>query len=116
MDPILLALLALAATLILLVLRVPIAYCLGFSATVGLVLLFGWRPGAELNLALGLRPALSLIGSSAYSFVHAYPLSMIPLFIGLGHIAYYAGITTDLYYALRLLLRRLPGGLALSSI
>lgn len=116
MDPITLAFAALILTLLLLVLRVPIAYCLGFSATVGLILFFGWRPGTELDLAQGLRPALSLVGSSAYDFVHAYPLSMIPLFIALGHIAFYGGITTDLYYALRLLLRKLPGGLALSSI
>ncbi|GIX12050.1 MAG: hypothetical protein KatS3mg118_0009 [Paracoccaceae bacterium] len=43
------------------------------------------------NRACG--PALRLIGSNSYAFVHGYPLSMIPLFIGLGHVAYHAGIT-----------------------
>lgn len=116
MDPILLAGLVLTAVLMLLVLRVPIAYSLGCCASVGLVLFFGWRPGSEMDLVAGLQPALKLIGSNAYSFVHSYPLSMIPLFIGLGHVAYHADITTDLYQSLRVLLQRLPGGLAMASV
>ena len=35
-------------------------------AVAGLLLFFGWRPGAELDLAGGLRPALSLVGSTAF--------------------------------------------------
>lgn len=116
MEPTILAGCVLAVVLLLLVLRVPIAYSLGLSASGGLLLFFGWRPGRELDLASGLRPTLSLVGSDTYSFVHSYPLSMIPLFIALGHIAFHAGITTDLYYALRILLRRLPGGLAMASV
>lgn len=116
MEPVTLAIAVVCAVLLLLVLRVPIAYALGVSASIGLILFFGWRPGSDLNLAAGLRPTLAMIGSSAYSFVHNYPMSMIPLFIGLGHVAYHAGITTDLYYALRVLLRRLPGGLAMASV
>ena len=116
MEPLTLAIAVVCAVLILLVLRVPIAYSLGVSASVGLILFFGWRPGGELDVMAGLRPTLAMIGSSAFSFVHSYPMSMIPLFIGLGHVAYHAGITTDLYHALRVLLRRLPGGLAMASV
>ncbi|MFC6856240.1 TRAP transporter large permease [Marivibrio halodurans] len=116
MEPVTLAIAVVCAVLILLVLRVPIAYALGVSASVGLILFFGWRPGGDPNLLAGLRPTLAMIGSSAYGFVHNYPMSMIPLFIGLGHVAYHAGITTDFYYALRVLLRRLPGGLAMASV
>ncbi|WP_346900549.1 TRAP transporter large permease [uncultured Roseibium sp.] len=116
MDPVTLASVILVAALLLLVLRVPIGYCLGLSACVGLILFFGWRPGSAPDLVGALRPTLSLISADTYSFVHNYPLSMIPLFIALGHIAYQGGITTDLYYALRVLLRRLPGGLAMASV
>lgn len=116
MEPVSLAIAVVSAVLILLMLRVPIAYSIGLCASVGLILFFGWRPGGDLNLVAGLRPTLALIGSSAFSFVHSYPMSMIPLFIGLGHVAYHAGITTDLYNALRVLLRRLPGGLAMASV
>ncbi len=116
MDPLLLIGLTFAAVLLLLALRVPIAFALGACAFIGLVLFFGWRPGTELDLARGLRPALSLIGSTTFGFVHNYPLSMIPMFIALGHVAFHAKITTDLYQALRIWLARAPGGLAMASI
>ena len=116
MEPFTLAALVVGAVLLMIVLRVPIAYALGAAASVGLVLFFSWRPGSEIDLARGLQPALKLIGANAYSFVHSYPLSMIPLFIGLGHVAFHADITTDLYRSLRVLLRRLPGGLAMASV
>lgn len=116
MEPTLLAGLVVASVLVLLALRVPIAYAIGACASIGLLVYFSWRPGSDFNLAVGLRPAIRLIGSNTYSFVHNYPLSMIPLFIGLGHVAYHAGITTDLYKSLRVLLRRLPGGLAIASV
>ncbi len=116
MDPLLLAGLALAAVFVLLVLRVPIAYCLGAVACLGLIVFFSWRPDSAFDLEQGLRPALSIIGSTTFGFIHNYPLSMIPLFIALGHVAYQAGITTDLYRALSLLLGRTPGGLAMASV
>ncbi|MGL1833485.1 TRAP transporter large permease [Rhodocyclaceae bacterium SMB388] len=116
MDPNLLVGLALSAVVMLLVLRVPIAYALGGVATVGLFLFFSWRPGASFDSDRGLTPTLSVIGTTAFDFVHNYPLSMIPLFIGLGHVAYHAGITTDLYQSLRIWLARMPGGLAMASI
>ncbi|MEQ8654174.1 MAG: TRAP transporter large permease [Kiloniellales bacterium] len=116
MDPLLLAGLALAGVFALLVLRVPIAYCLGSVACLGLLTFFSWRPGGDFDIERGLRPTLSIIGSTSFGFVHNYPLSMIPLFIALGHVAYQAGITTDLYRALRIALGRTPGGLAMASV
>ncbi len=116
MDPLVLANLALGAVLVLLILRVPIAFSLGSVASAGLFIFFAWRPGGGFEAARGLIPALSLIGNTTFEFVHNYPLSMIPLFIGLGHIAYHAGITTDLYDTLRVWLARLPGGLAMASV
>lgn len=116
MEPLTLAALVLGAALVLLVLRVPIAYCLGLAACAGLFLFFSWRPGMEFMPERGIKPTLSLIGSTTYGFVHSFPLSMIPLFIGLGHVSYKARITTDLFDALRVWLTRLPGGLAIASV
>ncbi|MCF7728133.1 TRAP transporter large permease [Sulfitobacter sp. M22] len=116
MDPITLAILASGAAFILLVLRVPIAFCIGIVACVGLLLRFSWAPGTEMDLVRGLRPTLSIIGTTAYGFVSNYPLSMIPMFIALGHVAFAAGITTDLFDVLNRRLRFLPGGLAVASV
>lgn len=116
MTPEALALAVMALALGLLVLRVPIAFSLGFAASLGLFLFFSWRPGGEFMPERGIVPTLSLIGSTSFDFVHNFPLSMIPLFIGLGHVAYHARITTDLYDALSVWLGRFRGGLAISSI
>lgn len=116
MEPLTLALLALAVALALLAARTPIAFALGAVACLGLFVFFAWRPGGEFEAARALRPTLSLVGNTAFDFVHNYPLSMIPLFIALGHVSYHAGITTDLYHAMRVALSRLPGGLAIASV
>jgi len=116
MEPLTLAALVLTGALVLLVLRVPIAYCLGLAACIGLFLFFSWRPGMEFMPERGIRPTISLIGSTTFAFVHNFPLSMIPLFVGLGHVCYKARITTDLFDALRVWLTRLPGGLAIASV
>jgi tripartite ATP-independent transporter DctM subunit len=116
LDPVLLGSLALATVLLLLAIRVPIAFALGFVASLGLFLFYASSTGEEFNAKRGLIPMLSLLSSTPYDFIHNYPLSMIPLFIGLGHVTYHAGITTDFYHALRIWFARVPGGLAMASI
>ena len=59
---------------------------------------------------------MSALGDVPYSFVHSYALATIPLYIALGNIAHAAGITTDLFFAMQRLLRRLRGGIAMASI
>jgi len=116
MDPVLLACVALVAVFLLLMLRVPIAFVLGFVAAAGLFLFYGFNTGDEFNARQGFIPMLSLLSSTPFEFIHNYPLSMIPLFIGLGHVAYRAGFTRDFYAALRIWFARLPGGLAMASV
>jgi tripartite ATP-independent transporter DctM subunit len=116
MDPIALACLILGLVILLIFLRVPVGFALGVAASFGLLLFFSWRPGSAFDIARGLRPTLSILTSTPFEFISNYELSMIPLFIALGHVAYAAGITTDLYSALRIWLARIPGGLALASV
>lgn len=116
MDPLYLIAAGSAAVMALLALGVPIAFGLGTVACLGLITVFAWPPGAAFSLAAGLTPGLSLIEATALGFVHSYHLSMVPLFIALGHVAHHSGITTDLFRALRLWLARVPGGLAMASV
>jgi tripartite ATP-independent transporter DctM subunit len=106
---------AMGAVLLLLALRVPIAFALGFGASGGLFLCYA-AAGGGFDLLAGLTPTLSLLGSVPFEFIHDYPMSMIPLFIGLGHVAHHAGITPELFHALRIWFARVPGGLAMASI
>ena len=116
MDPLLVGGLALGATLALLALRVPIAAALGITAAIGIFVIFSWRPGADFNPDAAWRPTLSLIGNGPYSFLTGFSLSTVPLFILMGHLAFEAGFTTDIYRAARLWLARLPGGVAMASV
>jgi len=116
MDPAVLGILCLAAVVVLIALRVPIAFALGGVAALGLFVFFAWPAGSAFDAQRAARPVLSILSGGPFGFIHSYPLSMIPLFIALGHFAYQAGITTDIYYAMRVWLARLPGGLAMASV
>jgi len=116
MDPSTIGVFGFGAALLLLAIRVPIGFTLVSVASTCSLIAYAWRPGAEFNFTRGLRPALGLIESNAFEFIHSYPLSMVPLFIAAGHIAYHARITTDIYDAVRVWLAKIPGGLAIASL
>ncbi|MFT5654125.1 MAG: tripartite ATP-independent transporter DctM subunit [Glaciecola sp.] len=115
MDPLILGLVGFACALFLLVIRVPIAFSLAGVSSAFIFLFFAMRHG-EFDIGSAVAPTLSMISSSAFDLVHSYDLSMIPLFVLLGHIAYHTGITTDIYHAARVWLKRVPGGVAMASV
>jgi len=99
-DPTVLGLCAFSAVLVMLALRVPIAFALASAATVGTFMFFAMRTGT-FSPERAIRPT---------------SLSMIPLFVALGHIAHRANITTNIYHAAKVWLTRVPGGVAMASI
>lgn len=116
MDPFLLGICGFAIVIILLALRVPIAFCLGSVAVACTFLFYAWPHGGEFNGPAGWRSATTILTSNSYDFVHSFELTMVPLFILLSQVAYHAGITTDIYNSARVWLARVPGGLAIASI
>lgn len=116
MDPITVGVVALPVVLVLLLLRVPIAAALGIVATVGIFIIYAWRPGADFAPQWAWAPTLSLLANSPYAFITSYTLSTVPLFILMGHLAFEAEFTTDIYKAARLWLARVPGGVAMASV
>ena len=115
MDGTLVGLVAFASVIGLLAIRVPIAFALAGVATIGCFVMFAFRTGDFMPLR-ALRPTTSIVFSNSFDLIHSYDLSMIPLFVALGHIAYRADITTKIYYAARVWLARLPGGVAMASV
>ncbi|MCV6587309.1 MAG: TRAP transporter large permease [Marinibacterium sp.] len=99
----------------LLILRTPIAFALSLVASISMFLMFASRTGT-LDFDRAWTPATSLIFSSTFEILHKYELSMIPLFVALGHISYHAQITTKIYHAARIWMNRIPGGVAMASI
>jgi len=90
--------------LLLLILRVPVALALIAVSFGGVVSL------------LGIRPAVGILAGTPYDFVASWTLSAVPMFLLMGFVAYHAGLTGGLFEAAKLVMRRLPGGLAISSI
>ncbi|MGB5215719.1 MAG: TRAP transporter large permease [Anderseniella sp.] len=116
MEPLTVGFIALPVALALLAMRVPIAAALGVVASVGIFVIFAWRPGADFQPEYAWQPTFSLLINSPFAFITSYTLSTVPLFIFMGHISYEAGFTTDIYRAARLWLSKLKGGVAMASI
>ena len=104
MSPIVIGVLGVVAMSLLLVGGMRIAYATALSGLLGLILLRG--PDAAAGLA-GLMP---------YAETARYTLLVLPLFVLMGFLAYYAGITSDVYHTARQWLGHLPGGLAIATI
>ncbi|MGB5864801.1 MAG: TRAP transporter large permease [Sulfitobacter sp.] len=115
MDGSTVGMVAFGAVLFLLALRIPIAFTLATVATVGAFLIYAFR-GGSFDPSRAIKPTSSMVFSNSYDLVHSYELSMIPLFVALGHIAYKADITTKIYHAAKVWLTRLPGGVAMASV
>lgn len=100
---------AIMALAMLLVLRLPVALAVGIVAAAGLVL-------AEFLMGAGLSQTARDMSAMLLDVFHADAVAMVVLFVALGNIAFYAGISTRIYDAAAVWLRRVPGGLAMASV
>jgi len=115
MDPITVGIIGFICVLLLLAIRVPIAFAMAGVAIICTFYFYAMRTGDFMPLR-ALRPTMSLIYGNTFELMHSYELSMIPLFVLLGHVAYHTGLTGDIYAAARLWLARVPGGVAMASV
>lgn len=105
MDPLSIGALGAAALVALAVLGVRIAYAAALVGTLGLMILMG-NPYAAIVAA----------GTVPYAKGTSYELSVLPMFILIGYLAYYAGMTTTSFEAAKRWFGWLPGGLAIGTI
>ena len=96
MDPLLLGGLAFAIAMALIALRLPIGYALGGISVVATFIMYASPATGGFDMERAIRPTLSLIANNSFSFIHSYELSLVPLYILLGALAYRTGITTDI--------------------
>lgn len=116
MDPAVLGAVGMAAVLILIGMRTPIAFALGSVALTAIFLYFAFPQNGAPALDRAVIPTMTLVASTVFELFYSYDLSAIPMFVALGHVCYRAGITSDIYLAARVWLTRVPGGLAMASI
>lgn len=98
------SLICFAAMLALIFMRVPIAFAMILVGFVGFGTLIGWNP------------AFNLVGQVAYDTGLNYELSVLPLFILMGHFVSKAGFSDELYAASNAFLRHRKGGLAMATV
>src|SRR5215204_5550429 len=97
-------LLGFVALLILIALRVPIAFCLALVGLGGLFLL----AGQEATFAM--------LSTQLYSSVANNALTAVPLFLLMGYFAFHAGLTRAAFSTARIWLANFPGGLAMGRV
>jgi len=85
-------------------LRVPIAFAMIITGTVGFAALRNWEA------------SLRLTGNAAFDTVFSFTLSVIPLFILMGNLLTRSGVSDALFLTAHRALYRLKGGLAMATI
>ncbi len=90
--------------IVLVLLGVRVFAAAAISGFLGLLELKGWHVAA------------SIAGQIPHSKTVTYPLSVLPLFILIGFLAFYAGLTTRLFEAARRWMGWVPGGLAVATV
>lgn len=92
------------AVLVLMLMRVPIAICLGAVSIVGSAYMIGWEP------------AIALLIDKPIRTVTNFEFSVIPMFILMGTLVSVSGMSRELFRAANAWVGHLPGGLAMSTI
>jgi tripartite ATP-independent transporter DctM subunit len=104
LDPLVIGFIGVGALLALCFVGVRFAFAGAIVGTGGLALLIGWDAG------------IRIAGIAPYSAGANYTLSVLPMFILIGYLAYYAGITQTAFEAARRWFGWLPGGLATGTV
>ena len=94
-----------------------------------LVLLLGlFLTGIELAIAMGVmgvlgfaylngfRPAIDMLANDFFDGLSSYGLTVIPLFVLMGQIAFNAGVAKRLYDSAHKFMGHIPGGLAIATV
>ncbi|MCY3827527.1 MAG: TRAP transporter large permease subunit, partial [Rhodospirillaceae bacterium] len=90
--------------IVLVVLGVRVFVAAALTGFLGLLELRGWNVAAAIS------------GTIPHSKTITYPLSVLPLFILIGFLAFYAGLTGKLFEAARRWAGWVPGGLAVATV
>lgn len=104
MSPVTLALMIFGIMLLLMAIRVPIAICMFLAGCIGYVTQAGWLPLANF------------LNTQAFARFASYDLSVIPLFILMGHFATQGGISKALFGFASAVMSRFKGGLAMAAV
>ncbi|SNY93186.1 TRAP transporter, DctM subunit [Cohaesibacter sp. ES.047] len=117
MNPLDIGLIVTAGLLVIVLLGMRVAFAAGLAGLIGLVWIFWAKRGYDMeHLTWALTVATKTAGQVPHSKIASQALSLIPTFILIGYLAYYAGLTKALFEAAKKWLAWMPGGLAVSTV
>jgi C4-dicarboxylate transporter, DctM subunit len=103
--------------LIMVMIGMRVAFAAALAGLIGLVWIFWAKKGmAGDQFFWALTVAVKTAGQVPHSKISSQALSLIPTFILIGYLAYYAGLTKALFEAAKRWVGWLPGGLAVSTV
>ncbi|OEH86951.1 C4-dicarboxylate ABC transporter permease [Desulfuribacillus stibiiarsenatis] len=104
MTPVEIAILSIIILFLFLSLRMPVAF---------IMLVIGMGGYTYLT---NMNAAISLATQTLYSNFASYSLIVVPLFVWMGFIAYYSGLSSKIFDATYKIVGNLPGGLAIATV
>lgn len=103
MTSLTIGLIGILAFLALIAMRMPIAVAMALTGFVG------------FSFMVSPQAAMNMVAKEMYANLSSYSLSVIPMFVWMGFLAYYSGIGTRLYVFAYKLIGHYPGGLAIAT-
>jgi len=117
MEPIDIGLIVSAAMLVMVIIGMRVAFAAALAGLVGLVWIFWAKKGYDpQDFTWALTVAVKTAGQVPHSKITSQALSLIPTFILIGYLAYYAGLTKALFEAAKRWVGWLPGGLGVATV
>ncbi len=104
MNPTTVGILGMAALVLLIFTRMPVGFLMAIIGFLGFAAVVSWDA------------ALRLIANDMFSTFSSYNLTVIPLFVLMGQLAFHSGISSRLFDVAYRFIGRLPGGLAIATI
>ncbi|RAP43348.1 C4-dicarboxylate ABC transporter permease [Rhodovulum viride] len=117
MEPIDIGLAVTGILFVVVLLGMRVAFAAALAGLLGLIWIFWSKKGYDpQEFGWALTVAVKTAGQVPHSKVASQALSLIPTFILIGYLAYYAGLTRALFDAAKKWFGWLPGGLAVSTV
>ncbi len=104
MDPVIIGIIGIVVLVIVFLLGMPVGFTMGFIGLVGFCIVNSLSSG------------LSMVSRDFFDTFSNYNLTVIPMFVFMGSVAFFSGMSGRLYDASYILFGRIRGGLAMATV
>lgn len=122
-EPLTLGIVGVVCLCVLVVIGMHVAYAGALIGLLGLVMAIGVTripPGEDGTLwdafLAGFEPGIGIAGIVPFAELAHYSLSVLPMFILIGYMAFHARLTQGAFYCMRMWFGGFPGGLAIATV